>query len=345
MKIFISWSKPVSNSVAKCLKDFFKEIFVDTYQKDVTFFISSENINSGAKWFDVICTELSKSDLAIVCLTKQNKISKWLDFESGAIAFNNKNKVANVCPFLFDITEIEKENPLSQFQITKNNKDDLYKLVKTVNVRGQYKLTDKQLSIAFESNYTKLETDLLALIKDTSYDDDDLFNEFFKQKVYPPNKIEMPINDRLFIGTPMASIDKTSYSQNRLDILSLIKCVKKHWSIKDVYSPVQKIKSHDEFDGKEKAMEMDFTELKKSDYNIFIYPKKTPSSVLVEIGYAIALLKRTIIFVKKRDSLPFMLQQADRRNSCIKIYTYNKFSDIIDLIEKEGRVLLNFNTN
>jgi hypothetical protein len=76
---------------------------------------------------------LSNTSLGIVCLTQDNKDKPWIQFESGALA---KGLTTNrVCTFLIDLqpTDIEVQNPLSQFNHTLPNRDGLLSLVRTIN--------------------------------------------------------------------------------------------------------------------------------------------------------------------------------------------------------------------
>jgi hypothetical protein len=141
----------------------------------------------------------------------------------------------------------------------------------------------------------------------------------------------------------MASILGDQYVENRREVMQVIDEIKEHCKISAVYSPVISNEDPDNFDGQERAMEMGFAQLKRSEYYVFIYPEKVASSILVEIGYAIALLKKTIIFVRSRRDLPFMLEKADKRNKYLKIYEYSNFSDLTKLIRNEGEFMFKFN--
>ena len=50
---------------------------------------------------------------------------------------------------------------------------------------------------------------------------------------------------------------------------------------------------YDNFDGNTKAIKENFVALKQVDSMIDIYPQKTPSSVLVEVGYGLELCKNS----------------------------------------------------
>ena len=67
---------------------------------------------------------------------------------------------------------------------------------------------------------------------------------------------------------------------------------------------------------------------------IIIYPNKIPSSVLVEIGYGIALCKRLVIFYK--EGLPYMLEEIGGTIQNIKTFKFEKFSDITKKIQTNG---------
>ena len=87
-------------------------------------------------------------------------------------------------------------------------------------------------------------------------------------------------------------------------------------------------------------MNQNFVKLKECEYLIVVYPKPLPSSVLVEIGYAIALSKKIIIFVKDPNDLPYMLHNSDVSINNIYIMTYKKIDDIIHQIESNGKAFL-----
>lgn len=71
-----------------------------------------------------------------------------------------------VCPFLFDIKRSEIDGPVLQFQSTIFEKDDLQKLVNTLNKACKNEpLTQNRLDRAFSVWYPTLETELNALRK------------------------------------------------------------------------------------------------------------------------------------------------------------------------------------
>lgn len=70
-----------------------------------------------------------------------------------------------VSPFLFDIKRSEVDGPVLQFQSTIFNKDDVFKLVKTLNKAcGEEQLTDERLDKAFNVWWPPLKQDLEKLV-------------------------------------------------------------------------------------------------------------------------------------------------------------------------------------
>lgn len=331
MKIFISWSKESGNVVAVALKEFIQEVFGE--RQNLQVFVSSQDIYAGERWFDKIADEISKARVAIICLTKENENSKWLNFESGAIAFNKENAI--ICPFLADIDKLENENPLNNYQITLNKMDHIIKLVEAINREGKFRLEKNQLTTLVKKPFASLQKKIKALKFASPVNGE-------RTTVYPLHVQSKVEKNKVFLGTPMASITVEEYLENRNEILAIIQTIKTFCGVEHLYSPIITNTDPANFEGQEKSMETDFTELKTSEYYVFIYPAKVASSILVEIGYAIALMKKTIIFVKHRKDLPFMLEKADFENRKIKIYEYESLAQLKKQIQNEGKFIFKF---
>jgi TIR domain len=81
MKVFISWSGGVSHRVAVALRDWLPYVLqsVDPY-------VSSEDIEKGARWSNEVGRELESTSYGILCVTRENLDSRWLNFEAGALS-------------------------------------------------------------------------------------------------------------------------------------------------------------------------------------------------------------------------------------------------------------------
>ena len=152
MKIFISWSGDASRHMAHRLSGWLQSVI-----QSVDPFVSEE-IDKGAKWFTEIMSHLKDCRFGIVCLTPDNLDAPWLHFEAGAIA--NAVQKANVSPLLIGIEPSDVGLPLSQFQLTRAERNDVLRLVKSVNKAGESPLSDSVLMKSFDSFWKDFETGL-----------------------------------------------------------------------------------------------------------------------------------------------------------------------------------------
>ncbi|MDR8105520.1 toll/interleukin-1 receptor domain-containing protein [Burkholderia cenocepacia] len=126
MKIFISWSGARSKAVAEVLDEWIKCVIQAARP-----WVSTQNIDRGAIWFNEIQTQLQDTSIGIVCLTNENKNKPWILFESGALA--KGLSASRVCTFLVDLYPADVENPLAQFNHTLPDQESMWQLVRTLN--------------------------------------------------------------------------------------------------------------------------------------------------------------------------------------------------------------------
>ena len=89
-------------------------------------FVTTTDVDKGARWQGEISDELSKSNYGIVCLTRENLSSMWLAFEAGALSKHLEGRVATV---LFGLRHSDVHPPLSMFQGTLFDEADFRKLI------------------------------------------------------------------------------------------------------------------------------------------------------------------------------------------------------------------------
>jgi hypothetical protein len=159
MKIFISWSGNKSKDVATYLKSWIEQIIqaADPW--------ISVDIDKGKKWNSEIISELAESRVGIICLTRDNLNSPWILFEAGALS---KASDSYVCTFLVDIAPTDLTGPLSFFQATKFNKEDIFKLLTSINnnvkLSGGKNITNENLKSLFKVFYPQLEEEINRII-------------------------------------------------------------------------------------------------------------------------------------------------------------------------------------
>jgi TIR domain len=159
MKVFISWSGKLSNEISLCLKKKLKQIlqFCD-------FYVSSENVDKGSRWESEIMKNLSDTHYGILVVTSENKNAPWLIFEAGALSKTIDK--AKVCPLLIGLEPTDVEYPLAVFQSAKYNKEDMKKLVDSLNNSDPAKSLDKNiLDETFETYWPQIETEIDKIIE------------------------------------------------------------------------------------------------------------------------------------------------------------------------------------
>ena len=157
MKVFISWSGQRSAAVADALRYWLPKVI-----QALEPWMSADDIEKGTRWRSGLASELEQSSVGIICLTRENLDSTWIHFEAGALSKQQHDTY--VCTFRFDIEPTDVREPLAQFQATRARKDDVRKLICTINgTLGDSKLVDAELAESFEVWWPKLEERLARI--------------------------------------------------------------------------------------------------------------------------------------------------------------------------------------
>ena len=151
MKIFISWSGPLSKQLGEAIKEWLPAVI-----QEVKPYFTPSDIEKGSRWSSDIAIELGQSQVGILCITRDNIHSDWILFEAGALSKSLEK--SHVCPILFGITNTDLAGPLKQFQTTEFERSDFYKLIGAINgCLGENKLTQKTLDTVFNKWWPDLE--------------------------------------------------------------------------------------------------------------------------------------------------------------------------------------------
>ena len=135
MKVFISWSGAQSQEIAGIFRE-----WIPTVIQAAEPFVSSEDIRKGTRWIPEMAGELEQCQIGILCITPDNMNEPWILFEAGALS--KSMETARVCTICFGISPSNVAGPLAQFQATTFTKDDISRLVKTINEAGDFKLAE-----------------------------------------------------------------------------------------------------------------------------------------------------------------------------------------------------------
>jgi len=162
MKVFISWSGSLSENLGEALRNWTPSVI-----QVIEPYFTPSDVDKGARWSSEIAGELEKSEIGLLCITRENIHSDWILFEAGAIS--KQMGETHVCPILFDVKTTDLAGPLKQYQATKFEKSDFHKLLNLMNDRlGESKLTPKTLDNVFNKWWPDLESDVEAILSDSN---------------------------------------------------------------------------------------------------------------------------------------------------------------------------------
>ncbi|MCL2507794.1 MAG: TIR domain-containing protein [Oscillospiraceae bacterium] len=157
MKVFISWSGDLSNRFAAKLASWIRCVI-----QNVEVFYSPEDIEKGENWSKKLSDELAGSNFGIVCLTPHNVTAPWIHFEAGALAKALDSRPATL---MIGVKDSDVKGPLSQFQNTKLEKDDIFRLMQAINSRTEKPLSPDVLSHTFNTFWPELERHIKETLK------------------------------------------------------------------------------------------------------------------------------------------------------------------------------------
>jgi hypothetical protein len=144
-----------------------------------------------------------------------------------------------------------------------------------------------------------------------------------------------------FVAAPMAAINTNEEYQNeRSKIIEVIKTIKEVSGFQTCYYAGENIDSFDKFQTEDISVKQDMEGISNSKYFILVYTGKylKPSSVVFEAGVALALGKKSIYFGQE-GNLPFLMKQADKVFSHVKIYKADSPGDVINILKNNGKAL------
>jgi hypothetical protein len=123
--------------------------------------------SKGVPWFAELLSQLDTSAFGIICVTRNNAASPWLNFEAGVIY---KTLDARVAPLLFDISPDKLTGPMAQLQATVFDSSDLLRLVYTINREsGEAAVPEPKIEKTWKHSWPSLNTQIHSI--DKSSDD------------------------------------------------------------------------------------------------------------------------------------------------------------------------------
>lgn len=149
MKVFVSWSGDLSKKYAAFLKNWLEQCI-----QSVEVFFSAEDIEKGETWHAKLSSELRDTNFGIVCLTSENVNAPWIHFEAGALSKMLDSRVATLA---INVNFADIKGPLSTFQATKLEKEDIYQLLGSINKSQEKPLAEDKLKASFDAFWPNFE--------------------------------------------------------------------------------------------------------------------------------------------------------------------------------------------
>lgn len=325
-QIFISWSGENGKAIALKLKEVIEE---DIFNNKIKCFVSDSDIASGEDWWKKIQNELISAKLGIVCITKENTKAPWIYYESGALVGNN----VKVIPLLFNCNkDVLYKTPLNgQHSVSFHDMKKFMKMISDIN--DELKLLDlstKQLNNISLIAYKKMHNDLSDVFKKLKREG------YFSEKYVYPSDVKTIYRKKVFVSAPMSILKEQDYQTQRAGLLKIVD-VLKTIGFSQIVCPAAEIVDTKHFEGKTKAIQKNFRNLKQSDSFVLIYSKSKATSSLVELGYAIALCKKIVVFY--RNEIPYLIEKAGENIPHIRLQKYRTYDDILKEFDSNKQAL------
>lgn len=155
VRVFLSWSTKdsASHKMALGLKQWLCKVIHFSEP-----FLSSDDIQAGERWDDILGKQLTESDFGILCITKQCVNSPWMLFEAGALSGTYRNP-RRVVPFLLNMEPGDLAPPLGRFNAVRADKDGTFKMLDSLNRTPIGQLVDENvLKEMFKVFWPEMET-------------------------------------------------------------------------------------------------------------------------------------------------------------------------------------------
>lgn len=183
-KIFISWSGRLSETVAELFKKWLPNVL-----QDIELFFSTEDIRKGRRPIETIFDNMKDAKFAISCLTMSNKEKPWIEFEAGFLSGLN----VPVAGFLVNLSIDDLKLPLSNFQHTIYDKEDVRRLVDAIRETCDSITTASQFNNSFEREWPVFSENLTKILANESLN----LEERSKTNVITEEQIREIVDNRI----------------------------------------------------------------------------------------------------------------------------------------------------
>jgi hypothetical protein len=158
MKVFISWSKERSRHIAQSLRDWLPSVL-----QEVEPWMSNTDVGAGQNWQLELSKQLDDCKVGIICVTPENQLEPWLNFEAGALQSSRDRPF--VCPYIYDMEPGDLKPPLGYFQCMTANKEGTKKLISDINKHLHKNINPTHWEPIFEALWNNFEVKLTTCQK------------------------------------------------------------------------------------------------------------------------------------------------------------------------------------
>jgi hypothetical protein len=131
---------------------------------------------------------------------------------------------------------------------------------------------------------------------------------------------------KLFVATPISSFaTEHAYTTFRDWLLATLVMLRNEDSIAEVYCAAERVAASQIGGDPELATRKDLAALRAATHFALIYPEKVASSVLIELGYALALNQTIVIICRSKADLPFAARAFETIYEQVTITTVDGF--------------------
>lgn len=139
---------------------------------------------------------------------------------------------------------------------------------------------------------------------------------------------------KLFLATPISSLpDPEAFAAYRESVARLAAALQKEHT---VFCELAGLEALGQYVSPRHSFQRDISALDACDALILHYPAPTPTSALIELGYAVAANKAVLLLTPDRSRLPYLVQELDEARERCRII------ESADLGAETGQRILEF---
>jgi TIR domain-containing protein len=130
ISVFLGWSGARSLRVANALREWLPKCM-----PEVEPWLSGVDIRAGQGWSERLEHVLKTCDCGIFCVTPENGMAPWLNFEAGAVFARSPPTL--LFPYLFDANESALSQPVSRFQAVGADRSGTLGMLQQIRAKSQ----------------------------------------------------------------------------------------------------------------------------------------------------------------------------------------------------------------